>query len=321
MGESAADLEALLRRVSAGGPAPGDLEALAERVEQDPATTAVRAAGLEPGGVAERLALLRRVADWAPAVEMEVAGHRVRACVSLSELWRYYVPICLGLAGLAAGRAGRVVAGITGPGAAGKSVFALLLRRLYNSLPNAPGRAAVCPMDGFHYPNAYLDSHTVVDAQGRAVPLRSVKGSPPSFDVEGFIALLRRLREGEAVDAPRYDRRIHDPVPGDIRIGAEDRLVLVEGNYLLLAEGRWAAVAGLLDVSIFLQQPMEAAREAMVERFVAGGRTEQDARAYYERVDRRNYEVITSTIDRADLVLERAADQHIASMRGRAARL
>jgi len=52
----------------------------------------------------------------------------------------------------------------------------------------------------------------------------------------------------------------------------------------------------------------------MVERFVAGGRTEPDARAYYERVDRRNYEIIMSTVGRADLVLERGADQHIESL-------
>ncbi len=169
-----------------------------------------------------------------------------------------------------------------------------------------------CPMDGFHYPNAYLDSHTVTDTQGqRRSLLRSVKGSPPSYDLDGFIETLGRLRAGEAVAAPRYDRRLHDPVPDDIRIGAEDRVVLVEGNYLLLEEGRWAKVAGLLDVSVFLSQPVEVVREAMIERFIAGGRTEADARAYYERVDRRNYEIIMSTIARADLVLERSAEQHI----------
>jgi pantothenate kinase len=214
-----------------------------------------------------------------------------------------------------------VLAGITGPGAAGKSVFALLLERLYNAMPDRAGRAAVCPLDGFHYPNAYLDSHTQVDGQGRAVPLRSVKGSPPSFDVGAFIDTLRGLRSGGAVEAPRYDRRLHEPVPGGIRIGRGDRVVLVEGNYLLLDEGRWGEVAGLLDVRLFLAQPLEVVREAMVERFVSGGRTEQDARAYYERVDRRNFEVIMATIGRADLILERSADQHIAALRGPGVRL
>ncbi len=106
-------------------------------------------------------------------------------------------------------------------------------------------------------------------------------------------------------------------MPDDIRIGVEDRVVLVEGNYLLLDEGRWAEVAGLLDVSVFLSQPMVVVREAMVERFIAGGRTEPDARAYYERVDRRNYETIMSTIARADLVLARSAEQHITSATAR----
>ncbi len=160
-------------------------------------------------------------ADCAPQLDMEVAGHRVAARVSLSELWRFYLPICHGLTDLAAGR--------TGPGA-GRHHGARRGRqvRLQPAAPagcttpcrGAAGHAAVLPMDGFHYPNAYLDAHTIADRQGREVVLRSVKGSPPSYDVEGFIETLRRLRAGEAVAAPRYDRRLHDPVPDDIRIGA-----------------------------------------------------------------------------------------------------
>ncbi len=65
---------------------------------------------------------------------------------------------------------------------------------------------------------------------------------------------------------------------------------------------------------------MEVVREAMIERFVAGGRTEADARAYYDRVDRSNYETIMSTIGRADLVLDRSADQHITAATAATAR-
>jgi len=290
-----------------------DADDLRRQIEADPATAVFRAAGLDPGDARRRAAMLRRTAGWAPLSEMDVAGHRVAARVDLSELWRFYLPLCHALSVMASRTQRRVIAGVTGPGAGGKSVFALLLCGLYNAAMD--GGAVVCPLDGFHYPNAYLDAHTITDAEGRVVSLRSVKGSPPSFDVRGFLGVLRAIRSGRTVEAPRYDRRLHDPVPGAIRIGPKERLVLVEGNYLLLAEGAWAQVAGLLDLSVFLVQPLEVVREAMIERFVAGGRTEADARAYYERVDRRNYEIIMSTLDRADVIVERGADQHIRAVR------
>ena len=313
MAQNAAALDALLRRVSGGGaPAPADLTALERQIAADPATAVLRAADLEPVGAQGRAELLRRVAGWAPHLELEVAGHRVQAVIEPAELWRFYLPIAQGLLAKAQGRVGRVVAGVTGPGAAGKSVFALIVQGLLDALGC---RAAVCPQDGFHYPNAYLDSHTILDAQGRLAPLRTVKGAPPSYDLDGFLDVLRGIRAGQAVEAPRYDRRLHDPVPGGIRIGPEHRVVRVEGNDLLLEEGRWAEGAALLDLSIFLEQPMEAAREAMVRRFVAGGRTEQDARARYDQVDRANYELIVTTAGRADLIVERTADQRIRALR------
>lgn len=305
MGEEAA-FSRLLGEVCRGRDLTGEEQALVRRrAAEDPAADALRSQDLKPAAsVAERMGMFRRLCRFCPSVELEAAGHPVTAELSLVELWRFYLPICRMVQRVGQGAGRRVLVGVTGPGASGKTVFSLLLSRLLNESDEAEP-AAVCPMDGFHYPNAYLESHYTTDAAGERVSLRSVKGSPPSFDVDSFVDTLRRLRSQDRVTAPRYDRGIHDPVPDGIGIEPRHRTVVVEGNYLLLADGRWSEVRALLDLCFFLYLLLPEARKAMIERHVAGGRSPDEAREYYERVDRGNYLTIMQTAHRADLIVER----------------
>ncbi|MFE3599313.1 nucleoside/nucleotide kinase family protein [Streptomyces sp. NPDC059142] len=193
-------------------------------------------------------------------------------------------------------RPGRTVLGIVGAPAAGKSTLAeLLVREL------GPGACAV-PMDGYHLANS------VLHALGR----RDRKGAPDTFDAEGYIALLRRLREGAGPDAtgaavtvyaPRFHREIEESVAGETVIAPEVRLVVTEGNYLLLPEGPWAGVRPLLDESWYVE-PDEALRlRRLVGRHVEFGKSPQDAHAWAHGTDQRNAAVIAATRDRADLVV------------------
>ncbi len=336
MRDSDASLSAFLARVASGGALGPDDAAEAERlVRDDPVTDAFSALGVGlADGASERLTMFRSAAFLCPARQLDVAGHQLTVHLPPDELWRFYLPVCQAAARTAlstgaarialsagaarmqpsAGAARRLLVGIAGPGASGKSVFALLLRDVFNAAVapgEGAGRAAICPLDGFHYPNAYLDSHFARDERGRQVPLRAFKGDPRSFDAESFARCLLALRAEPAVAVPRYDRVLHDPVPGGIQVGPSDHVVFVEGNYLLLDEPRWEPVAGLLDFTLFLVQSRDAALGALVERHVRGGRSLEDARAHVERVDRRNFEIIMSTAPRADLLVHRGAAQRI----------
>ncbi|MFJ7997333.1 nucleoside/nucleotide kinase family protein [Streptomyces sp. NPDC096310] len=192
-------------------------------------------------------------------------------------------------------RPGRAVLGIVGAPAAGKSTLAeLLVREL------GPG-ACLVPMDGYHLANS------VLHALGR----RDRKGAPDTFDAEGYVALLRRLRDVAgpdgtgtgAVYAPRFHREIEESVAGETVIAPEARLVVTEGNYLLLPEGPWAGVRPLLDESWYVE-PDEALRlRRLVDRHVEFGKSPEEAHAWAHGTDQRNATLITATRRHADLVV------------------
>ncbi len=182
------------------------------------------------------------------------------------------------LAELASDR--RLVVAIVGIPGSGKSTLCASLADALNA--HTPGFACVVPMDGFHLPNA------VLDARG----LRKRKGSPESFDLAGLTQLAGKLQASrDPVVFPIYDRALHEPVlrdaPGQ-RIEPHCRVVLIEGNYLLLDEPGWRDLARFWDLKLFLDVPIDSAREDVINRHVRGGRPLEDALAHYERNDRPN---------------------------------
>ncbi|MEV7844687.1 nucleoside/nucleotide kinase family protein [Streptomyces cyaneofuscatus] len=185
---------------------------------------------------------------------------------------------------------GRRILGIAGPPGAGKSTVA---QRLAEALE---GRAALVPMDGFHLAGAELDR------LGRA----DRKGAPDTFDAAGYAALLRRLRDPDpdhAVYAPAFDRALEEPVAGALAVPPDVPLVITEGNYLLLDEGPWAPVRGLLDEVWFLDLDQEVRVRRLVERHVRYGKPPAYARAWVERSDEANARLVESGRGRADVVV------------------
>jgi pantothenate kinase len=177
--------------------------------------------------------------------------------------------------------------GIAGPPGAGKS-------RLARTLAAELGPHVLVPMDGFHFNNARLE----------ALGLRGRKGAPETFDSDGYVTLLRRLREpGErTVWAPEFHREIEDAIAAAIPVGPQVRLVITEGNYLLL-DGPWQPVRELLDQVWFVEVPEQLRQQRLAARHERYGRTEAWA---WERTlgsDECNARTVLATRERADLVL------------------
>lgn len=188
------------------------------------------------------------------------------------------------------GRVGRrVVVGIAGCPGAGKTTLA-------TTLVGALGPDAVhLPMDGFHLANATLE------ALGR----RDRKGAIDTFDGWGFLALLHRVHDeaDRTVFAPSYRREVGEPVAAEIAVEPHHRVVVVEGNYLLVDEDPWARVRAVLDDAWFADAPPDERTRRLVDRHVRHGRTPQAAAAWADEVDGRNAVLIESTRARADLVV------------------
>jgi len=190
------------------------------------------------------------------------------------------------------GRAGRTMVGICGPPAAGKSTLAAALTEELNERQSLP--AVTVPMDGFHLSNVELARLGLTDR----------KGAPATFDAAGFVHLLRRLRAGEElVYAPDYSRVLHESIGGVIPVRSDVRVIVVEGNYLLLDSPPWTEVPGLLDVVAYLDAPDGIRQERLVERQLDRGLDRAAAHVWVEESDERNAALIKTTRSRADLVL------------------
>lgn len=188
----------------------------------------------------------------------------------------------------------RVALGMTGGPGVGKSTLAVdLVDRLNRE---TPGLAAYVPMDGFHMKHAKLEAlGTVHD-----------KGMPHTFEAAAFADLLARLKAADGpVSGPGYSRRIEDVVEDAFTVEAGVRLLVVEGNYLLLDTPPWDRVRPMLDLAAFIDVPRETVRARLLKRHAEEGLfTEERNREHIERVDLTNYDLVKRSRPRADLAID-----------------
>ncbi len=188
----------------------------------------------------------------------------------------------------------RLLVGIVGAPGAGKSTMTGAIAELLG----ARGiDTAILPMDGFHLSNVQL---------GR-LGLGQVKGAPQTFDSAGFVGALRRIVQGQQdVYVPVFHREIEESYAADGVVSAAARVVLVEGNYLLLDDWGFEPVRSLLSENWYLAPDEHVRIDRLVLRHVHHGRSPQDAIEWALGTDQRNAELIATSRDRADLIVHLA---------------
>jgi fructokinase len=184
----------------------------------------------------------------------------------------------------------RHLLGITGAPGAGKSKIA---QEIVDTL--GPDLAVLVPMDGFH-----LSNQTLI-AWGR----RGRKGAWDTFDADGYVNLLRRLRNQveEIVLAPDFDRDVDESIGSALPIRRDVPLVVTEGNYLLSEMGGWVGVAALLDESWYLQVDDATRLQRLTYRHQVHGMSHQEADSWARTTDQDNAVVIAQSMPRADLLI------------------
>jgi pantothenate kinase len=151
-------------------------------------------------------------------------------------------------------------------------------------------------MDGFHLADAQLDR----------IGARARKGAPDTFDVAGYAHLLERVRHeiDEPVYVPGFDRELEQPLAAALVVLPSARLVVTEGNYLLLDDPQWERARRAMDAVWFIASEETTRVERLVARHVQFGKSADAARAWVASVDQRNAELVDSTAARADRIID-----------------
>ncbi|MFN5074982.1 MAG: nucleoside/nucleotide kinase family protein, partial [Planctomyces sp.] len=166
---------------------------------------------------------------------------------------------------LAAGDRERLMVAIAGAPGAGKSTISAALVEVLSARGE---RAIVVPMDGLHFDDGVLTQ------RGH----RARKGAAFTFDCAGFEVLLRRIRQREEqIAIPVFDRRHELSRAGAAIVHADARIVLIEGNYLLLREQPWCRLHELFDYRVFLDVPREELQRRLRQRILSHGHSAEFA--------------------------------------------
>jgi pantothenate kinase len=194
----------------------------------------------------------------------------------------------------------RIIGVVGSPGAGKTTLVQALLDALVGALATRgtdqpDGWVVHVPMDGFH----------LADVELARLGRLHRKGAPDTFDSAGYAALLRRLHTetGEIVYAPAFDRTVEQPIAGSIPVVPECRLVLTEGNYLLLDDEGWRRVRAELDEVWYVDADDDVRRSRLVDRHIRFGKAPTHAEAWVSEVDEPNARLIAATRAGADVIV------------------
>ena len=143
---------------------------------------------------------------------------------------------------------------LAGPPASGKSTISEKLNKDLN-IKGFP--SDILQMDGFHFDDAILSSKNLLPR----------KGSPETFDVMGLKSFLIRLASEPEVIVPIFDRSLELSRSSAVTITENVKIIIVEGNYLLLNSHPWNILNDYFDSSIMIHCEESTLEKRLIERW------------------------------------------------------
>ncbi|MCJ8338242.1 MAG: deoxynucleoside kinase [Pseudomonadales bacterium] len=187
----------------------------------------------------------------------------------------------------------RIIIAVAGAPGSGKSTLAEHLQTQINQ-QKPELRSQIVAMDGFHFDNNTLINNGLIE----------VKGSPETFDVQALTKLIKRIREKkEPVPVPIFDRSAETVIPNATFIELSTKIVIVEGNYLLLQRSPWTNLRSLFDLSVFIHVSTSTLEERLLQRWLGYGFSKSQAAQKVMNNDLVNAKLVVQSSYQADINL------------------
>lgn len=231
-------------------------------------------------------------------VQLSINDLMIEAQFHEATIQQVLMPVLRQLSEIASTKKQRVLAFLVAPPAVGKSTLAVYLQQLSRE------EKELCPiqsigLDGFHFHQDYIDSHTVI-RNNQVIPMKKVKGSPETYDLIKLLDALQTLLEKDML-WPIYSREKHDVVEDAIFI--QEKIVLIEGNWLLLKDEGWKDLKDLADYTIFIDVEPRLVKNRLIERKIMGGKSREEAIEFVEKSDMNNILRVRRDSQKADITL------------------
>jgi type I pantothenate kinase len=224
------------------------------------------------------------------------------------------------------------VIAIAGSVAVGKSTTARILKALLARWPDHP-QVDLVTTDGFLFPNRVLEERGLMER----------KGFPESYDLRRLVRFLADVKSGQPeVHAPVYSHLTYDIVPDEEQVVRQPDIVIIEGlTVLQTVDGRGGRppqlfVSDFFDFSIYVDALESDIEQWYLDRFLTLRETAfTDERSFFHHfaalseneaigvareiwrsINGLNlHENILPTRERAQLIMEKAPDHSVRTVR------
>ncbi len=143
---------------------------------------------------------------------------------------------------------------LSGPPASGKSTIS---EKLVNDLNLKGHSSCILQMDGFHYDDQILKEKNLLQK----------KGAPETFDVMGLLNFISRLEKESEVVVPIFDRSLELSRSSAVVISKDIKVVIVEGNYLLLKSHPWRELHKFFNYTIMVNCDEQILEKRLIKRW------------------------------------------------------
>ena len=143
---------------------------------------------------------------------------------------------------------------LSGAPGSGKSTVS---EKLVGDLNTVGHKSRILQMDAFHYDDQILKEKNLL----------LKKGAPETFDVMGLLNFINRLEKESEVVIPVFDRSLELSRSSAVIISDDIKVVIIEGNYLLLKSYPWRELHKFFNSTIIVNCDERILEERLIKRW------------------------------------------------------